>query len=369
MSLLMSAPHDAPQNEPVTSPSTASDAAHDDVILAVRPLGGLHWETVDPFLFCAHHDDAYPKGNEQLGPAASLAGRNIGMDFEGKDGWRMYHGDVVPGFPQHPHRGFETVTLVRRGFIDHSDSLGATARFGHGDVQWMTAGRGIVHAEMFPLVERERDNPAELFQIWLNLPSSSKMVEPHFAMLWSEDIPRVEHVDDAGRRTEVTVIAGKLGDKKAPPPPPHSWAAHDEADVALWTIRMAPGAKWTLPPAAAGTHRMLAFFEGSGLRVLGRDVGSSSAVHLRGDASVSLVAGDDECELLLLQGRPIGEPVAQHGPFVMNTRAEIIETVFDYQRTGFGGWPWDGNGPVHPRDAGRFAKHADGRVEKKGSPS
>ena len=77
-----------------------------------------------------------------MGPAASLAGRDIGKDFAGKDGWRMYHGDVVPGFPQHPHRGFETVTIVRRGLIDHSDSLGATARFGRGDVQWLTAGRG-----------------------------------------------------------------------------------------------------------------------------------------------------------------------------------------------------------------------------------
>ena len=95
-----------------------------------------------------------------MGPDASLAGRSIGQDFEGKDGWRMYHGDVVPGFPQHPHRGFETVTIVRQGFIDHSDSLGATARFGAGDVQWLTAGRGIVHSEMFPLLDRDRREPA-----------------------------------------------------------------------------------------------------------------------------------------------------------------------------------------------------------------
>ncbi len=138
-----------------------------------------------------HHDDAYPHGNEQLGPAASLAGRRLGEDFEGADGWRMYHGATVPGFPQHPHRGFETVTLARRGFIDHSDSLGATARFGRGDVQWMTAGRGVVHSEMFPLLERDRPNPLELFQIWLNLPGSDKLVDPHFAMLWSHDIPVV----------------------------------------------------------------------------------------------------------------------------------------------------------------------------------
>src|SRR5262249_23765916 len=100
-----------------------------DPILAVARLGNL-WPTLDPFLFLAHHDDHYPAGNDQLGPAASLDGRDIGQDFAGKDGWRMYHGETVPGFPQHPHRGFETVTIVRRGLIDHSDSLGATARFG-----------------------------------------------------------------------------------------------------------------------------------------------------------------------------------------------------------------------------------------------
>ena len=159
-----------------------------DAILDVRPLG-FPWETFDPFLFCVHHDDAYPAGNEELGPNVSLAGRQLGSDFTIKDGFRMYHGEAVPGFPQHPHRGFETVTLVRRGLIDHSDSLGAAARFGGGDVQWMTAGKGIVHAEMFPLLEREAANPVELFQIWLNLPREDKLVEPHFkiCLLYTSD--------------------------------------------------------------------------------------------------------------------------------------------------------------------------------------
>src|SRR5580765_8221982 len=161
---------------------TANDSPASSIV-AVQPLG-LPWVTVDPFLFCVHHDDAYPRGNEKMGPAASLAGRNLGQDFVTKDGWRMYHGEVVPGFPQHPHRGFETITIVRRGLVDHSDSLGATARYGRGDVQWLTAGGGISHSEMFPLVDGDKDNPLELFQIWLNLPAKDKLAEPHFTMFW-----------------------------------------------------------------------------------------------------------------------------------------------------------------------------------------
>lgn len=327
---------------------------------------GFPWKTFDPFLFCVHHDDAYPAGNEQMGPAASLAGRQIGMDFDGKEGWRMYHGDVVPGFPRHPHRGFETVTLARRGYIDHSDSLGATARFGKGDAQWMTAGAGVVHAEMFPLIERERPNPTELFQIWLNLPRADKLVPPHFAMLWSHTIPRHEHLDAAGRRTEVVLVAGALGDLRAPAPPPSSWAARPESDVAIWTILMAPGATWTLPPASAGANRTLYFFRGSSIRVGGHAVSRHLGLRLRADAEAELVNGPEESELLLLQGRPIGEPVVQHGPFVMNAPGEIQQAILDFRRTEFGGWPWPSDGPVHARDRGRFAVHADGRVEHVG---
>ncbi|HVO31118.1 MAG TPA: pirin family protein [bacterium] len=331
-------------------------------ILALKKLG-FPWETQDPFLFCVHHDDAYPAGNEKMGPDASLAGREIGMDFAGKDGWRMYHGDVVPGFPSHPHRGFETVTIARRGYIDHSDSLGATARFGRGDVQWLTAGGGIVHAEMFPLRERKSPNPLELFQIWLNLPAADKKVKPHFSMFWNEKIPTRVEKDAAGKSTSITVIAGKIADVTPPPPPPKSWAARAESDVAIWTIKMEPGARWTLPAAARGTNRTLYFFRGSSLRAAGKEIPPYHGVELRADSEVALENGGDETELLLLQGRPIGEPVVQYGPFVMNTRAEIQEAFMDYQRTQFGGWPWKSDGPVHPREKGRFAKHADGRVE------
>ncbi len=179
---------------------------------------GFQWPTIDPFLFCVHHDDAYPAANGEFGPDASLAGRDLGQDFAGIDGWRMYHGTRIAGFPPHPHRGFETVTYVRRGFIDHSDSLGAKARFGRGDVQWLTAGSGIVHSEMFPLLDRDVGNPLELFQIWLNLAADDKFAEPHFAMLWDADIPRVvtsTTVDGRAAVAEVTVIAGQWDDVAA----------------------------------------------------------------------------------------------------------------------------------------------------------
>jgi redox-sensitive bicupin YhaK (pirin superfamily) len=339
---------------------------NDDVIITVRPLGAPPWETADPFLFCVHHVDAYPRGNDAQGPAASLAGRNIGQDFEGKDGWRMYHGDVVPGFPQHPHRGFETVTIVRRGYIDHSDSLGATARFGPGDVQWLTAGEGICHAEMFPLRQRDEANPAELFQIWLNLPKADKFAKPHFTMLWRDSIPKVEITDDGGRTSEIVVVAGSFEGRRGPAAPPSSYASRPDADVAIWTVRMAPGARLVLPPAARGTQRTLYFFSGKSIEIGGRALERQSAVRVRAELPVPLVAGPDGADVLLLQGKPIGEPVVAYGPFVMSSRAEIQRAILDYQETRFGGWPWPSDGPVHPREEERFAKHADGRVEKVG---
>ena len=329
----------------------------------VTPLE-FPWQTSDPFLFCVHHDDAYPAGDERMAPpSASLAGRDLGQDFTGKDGWRMYHGTEVPGFPQHPHRGFETVTVVRSGLIDHSDSLGATARFGAGDTQWLTAGKGIVHSEMFPLVERERGNPLELFQIWLNLPRKSKFAEPYFSMFWREKAARYRTPG-----VEVTVVAGALEGVRAAPPPPESWAARPESDLAIWTVKLAPNATWTLPAARSGTSRSLYLFRGAGLRVLERNAPNGSRIQLD-EGAAALVNGPEQSELLLLQGRPIGEPVAQHGPFVMSTQGELRQAFLDYQRTGFGGWRWPSDGPVHPRGEGRFARYPDGRVERAPEPA
>ena len=339
-------------------------------VLQIQPLG-FPWPTIDPFLFCVYHDDAYPKGNGAFGPAASLAGRNLGQDFAGKDGWRMYHGLTVPGFPSHPHRGFETVTIVRKGLTDHADSLGAAARFGGGDVQWLTAGRGIVHAEMFPLLNVDAENPLELFQIWLNLPARSKTADPHFTMFWSKDIPHLRSTDAQGCSTSVACIAGRLaqaGASEPLPPPPDSWAARPQADLAIWTLKMAAHARWTLPAAlGSDTRRKLYFFKGAGISMAGTRVDQHAAIELRADQAAELVNGDAEAELLMLQGRPIGEPVAQYGPFVMNNEQELQQAFDDYRRTRFGGWPWPSPAPVHGSDPVRFARHADGRVERRAS--
>jgi redox-sensitive bicupin YhaK (pirin superfamily) len=278
----------------------------------------------------------------------------------------MYHGSTVPGFPEHPHRGFETVTFARQGFIDHSDSMGAAARFGRGDVQWMTAGRGVVHSEMFPLLSPGGDNTVELFQIWLNLPAVDKMVEPHFTMLWDDRIPRHEHVDADGASTTVTVIAGRYVGLTPATPPPASWASRPEADLAIWHVAMRPGAAIELPRAVGDdTVRVLYVFEGS-VRVDDTDAPKDTGVVVESSQAAPLRAGDAGAEVLVLQARPIGEPVAQYGPFVMNTRDEIEQAFRDYQSTGFGGWPWERPDPVHGGDAARFARHASGRIERPG---
>lgn len=330
----------------------------DDPVIEVVDLG-MPWAGIDPFIFTVHHLDNYPAGNDVLGPVDTLAGRNIGSDFSYKDGWSMYHGDAVPGFPQHPHRGFETVTVVRQGYVDHSDSLGATARYGGGDAQWLTTGSGIMHAEMFPLLDEHSPNPLELFQIWLNLPPESKMVPAHFAILWDEEIPTVE----ASQGVWVDVIAGEVDGHEAPAPPPDSWAADPANDLGIWIIQMAAGSSFELPSARSGTNRMLHCFEGEDVQIGSATLAKSVGVQLNVDLPAMIVNHGGPAQFLLLQGKPIGAPVFQLGPFVMNTPEQLQQALDDYRRTQFGGWPWSSRSHVHARAEGRFALHADGKIE------
>jgi quercetin 2,3-dioxygenase len=332
-------------------------------ILNIKPMG-FTWECVDPFLFCAHHEDYFPKGNANMEPVASLAGRHLGDDFIIKDGFRMYHGKKIPGFPGHPHRGFETITIVRKGTVDHSDSLGASGRYGDGDVQWMTAGKGVQHAEMFPLVHEDKENTLELFQVWLNLPKKNKMVEPHFKMFWGSQIPKYNYTDSENRKTLVEVMAGNFEGKNAPEPPPDSWAYATDNEVLVLNIKMEANAEFQLPAASEGVNRTIYFYEGDTLSIQENAIGKYQQAQVLSHLNLNLRNGNTEASILVLQGKPIGEPVMQYGPFVMNTKEEINQAFEDYHATQFGGWPWSRFDNVHGKNEPRFAKHADGRLEK-----
>ncbi len=336
---------------------------YNKLIRDIKKLG-FTWETKDPFIFCVHHLDHYPAGNNNLGPAASLEGRNLGQDFTTKDGWRMYHGEEIPGFPAHPHRGFETVTAVLKGFVDHSDSHGAAGRYGDGDVQWMTAGAGLQHSEMFPLLKDSEPNPLELFQLWLNLPKEKKFARPYYTMLWAEDIPVYREKDQQNKVIEVTAIAGQIGDVTPPSPAPDSWAADPGNEVWIWLIKMEANAQWTIPTASPEVNRELYFYRGDTITIAGIAINPYHSVELMADQTAVIENGDKEAYMLLLQGAPINDPVVQHGPFVMNTPEEIQKAFYDYRKTQFGGWPWERYDNVHPRENQRFAKYNDDRKDE-----
>lgn len=334
-------------------------------IIQIKPLE-FPWETQDPFLFCAYHRDEYPKGDDQMGISSDfLKGRNIGQDFELKDGFRMYHGSHKPGFPYHPHRGFETITINKEGFVDHTDSLGAAGRFGAGDVQWMTAGKGIQHSEMFPMIYENKKNPLEIFQVWLNLPKASKFVEPHFRMLWRDIIPLTKEKDKDGHTIEIEVIAGKYKSEIAPEPTPDSWAFNPINNVCILTIKMDANATWKLPETSGDVNRTLYYYDGDKIEVDGESIKKNHFIQVVPDKNIIIKNGNQKSRLLMLQGKPINEPVAKYGPFVMNSQSEIQQAFADYQRTQFGGWPWPDKEQIHNRSKGRFALHANGKEEIK----
>ncbi len=334
-------------------------------ILYRQPIAN-QWPTEDPFLFCAYHLDKYPAAEEGMGLSMdSLRGRHIGQDFEPSQDWRMYHGSSVPGFPYHPHRGFETITINQQGVVDHTDSLGASGRFMGGDVQWMTAGKGLQHSEMFPLIHEDEENPLEIFQVWLNLPAKSKMTEPYFNMLWKEDIPEIVSENEAGAKTTIRIIAGNYNGTQALAPNPDSWANDPSHGVRILTAKLQEGASLSLHAIDAATNRNLYLYEGQKLSIDGEEIEKNYRVKLSSDAEIKITAVNGPAEILLLEGKPIGEPVAQYGPFVMNTQDEIREAMKDYGKTEFGGWPWPEREYAHAREKGRFASHADGRIEEK----
>lgn len=332
------------------------------------------WQGIGPFIFGIFHIDKYPEGKPDMSPNASLAGRDIGMDMHNPSGWSMYHGDHVPGFPAHPHRGFETVSIVTKGYIDHADSTGAGARYGKGDTQWVTAGKGVSHSEMFPLVFTDKPNPLELYQLWLNLPKKNKLVPPEFVMLWDEKVPVVKK-EGARGTAKATIVAGKFDNVEPLAPPKNSYAADPESDVAIWLLELEPHAAIKVPPKHyAETVRRFYVHDANSMdhdeaikvNIGGTWVSGQEYIDQEDLESIKVTNGPKASRVLILQGKPINEPIVYKGPFVMNTEQELQQAFDDYRRTQFGGWQWDSQQPVYPRETPRFAQHGDGKKQYPG---
>jgi redox-sensitive bicupin YhaK (pirin superfamily) len=293
-----------------------------------REPSGFPLRTLDPFLFCVFHHDHFPAG-----AAANMHApiRGNGSDFEltKSKPFRMYHGETIPGFPQHPHRGFETITVTLQGLVDHADSMGASGRYGEGDQQWMCAGKGVQHQELFPLVKTKAPNTLKLYQIWLNLAAKDKMCQPEYAMHWAED---VQAVPGEGGARALTYV-GSLRGAKGAAPPPSSWAADAAHQVGVYIVELPPGSSFTLPPVAGGAagapgarvNRMAYVTQGAVEGV------AAPLTTLTLDPALALPlrnTGAEAAEVLVLQGVPIGEPVAQHGPFVVREGGAAYTTGF-----------------------------------------
>ena len=231
--------------------------------------------------------------------------------------------DYLAGFPDHPHRGFETVTYMLDGRMRHRDNKGNEGVLVPGSVQWMTAGRGLVHSEM----PEQEEGRMRGFQLWVNLPARLKMTEPRYQEFAPEKIPVVRPADGV----EVKVVAGRVGDVQGPIDQPATEPVY--LDVSL-----SAGAAWehVLPE---GHNAFACVFEGRvslGAGGHGREMAAPTLAVLEGGPAVRLQATAAEpARVLLVAGRPIGEPVARHGPFVMNTQQELVQAFQDYQAGRF----------------------------------
>lgn len=228
------------------------------------------------------------------------------------------------GVGEHPHRGFETVTIVYQGEVDHRDSTGSGGHIGPGDVQWMTAASGILHEEFHSDAFTHAGGTLEMVQLWVNLPAKDKMSAPRYQTLLNRDIPAVALSDEAG---SVRVIAGELAGKRGP--------AHTFTPIDVWDVRLNDGktAELRLPE---GRTLALIVLRGA-VRVNGTEPAREAQMVLldRTGTDVSIEA-DTDATILVLSGEPIDEPIVGYGPFVMNTRAEIEKAIEDFNNGGFG---------------------------------
>lgn len=270
-------------------------ALRDDIadLTTRRPVPSPSIEQVDPFLFLNHHGpQVYPP-------------RNRGLPFG-----------------PHPHRGFETVTFILTGELAHRDSAGHESIIKEGGIQWMTAGKGLVHAEISPEEFKQQGGPLEILQLWVNLPPSLKMVAPRYIGLQHEEIPALATPDGKGT---VNLISGR-------------WEGHEGAmkplyDVFMSTVELAAGGRVSFP-ALDGRNVFLYVARGS-VRVGEEEATQFHLVELSDAGDTLEVSAETDAVLLVGHAEPIGAPVVSYGPFVMNTQEEIMQAIRDYQAGKF----------------------------------
>ena len=270
-------------------------AVRDDIgdLVTRRPVPGPGLPHLDPFLFLNHHGpQVYPPGNRGL------------------------------PFGPHPHRGFETVTFILAGELAHRDSGGHESVIHAGGVQWMTAGRGLVHAELSPKGFMDEGGPLEILQLWVNLPARLKMTDPAYVGLEAGDIPALPAADG---KAVVHLVSGEFGGREGPVRP--------LTDIAMMVVSLDPGARLDLP-APSGKTVFLYVVSGN-VEVAGTLVAEHRLVEL-GDGDGVALAADAPAQLLFGHGTPFREPIVAHGPFVMNSREEIVAAVQDYQQGRLG---------------------------------
>ena len=271
-------------------------AVSDDIgdLRTQRPLPNERIDQIDPFLFLNHH------GPQVYGPG------NQGLPFG-----------------PHPHRGFETVTFIVEGSLTHRDSGGHESVIRDGGVQWMTAGRGLEHAEVSPEEFRRRGGPLEILQLWVNLPSRLKMTEPKYTGLQREAIP--SFAADDGRVT-VNLISGGWEGKNGP--------IESLTGVHMMTLQLEVGGTISIPVESG--HNVFLYVVRGGIAVAGSAVPAMNLAELNDDGSSVDITATATSLVIFGHARPFNEPVVAHGPFVMNTREEIIQAIRDYQAGLFG---------------------------------
>lgn len=274
-------------------------AYRDDIadLTTRRPVPGPGIDQLDPFLFLNHHGpQVYAPGNDGL------------------------------PFGPHPHRGFETVTFILEGELSHLDSGGHESIIRAGGVQWMTAGSGLIHAELSPEAFKRNGGPLEILQLWVNLPGRLKMVAPAYTGLQREQIPAIEV---EGGRAVVNLISGEFQGEHGP--------IESLTDVTMMTVHLQPGASISLP-TPPGQAVFLYTVSGE-VQIEGEVARLHNLIELNQGPDTVTVQAQSKATLLFGHATPINEPMVSHGPFVMNSCAEINQAISDYQQGLFGAIP------------------------------